>query len=57
MLDLYLLACSAGMGAAVLGFFGTHWTPGEKIDVKPLIAELRYWALLDPASCSKRRSD
>jgi hypothetical protein len=48
MLDLYLLACLAGVGAAVLGWFGTCWKPGEKIDVKPLIAELRYWFLLEP---------
>ena len=49
MLDLYLLACLAGAGAAVLGYIGAHWTPGEKISVKPLVAELRYWALLEAA--------
>jgi hypothetical protein len=48
MFTLYLLASLAGVGAAVLGLFGTHWTPGEKIDVKPLIAELRQWFLLQP---------
>jgi len=42
MLDLYLLSLLAGAMAAALDWFGACWKPGEKIDVKPLIAELRY---------------
>jgi hypothetical protein len=48
MLSLYLLALLAGAVATVLGFLGTHWKPGEKIDFAPVVAELRYWVLFEP---------
>jgi hypothetical protein len=45
MLDLYLLACLAGTVASCAWL--VRRVPEGKIDVKPLIAELRYWFLLE----------
>jgi hypothetical protein len=52
MLDLYLLACLAGTVASCAWL--VRRVPEGKIDVKPLIAELRYWFCLSSAGWNPR---
>jgi hypothetical protein len=41
MFDLYVLACAAGVGAAVLGGTLVFWQPGAGVDVRAVLAEMR----------------
>jgi len=63
MIDLYLLACLTGVGATVLGWFGTCWKAGEKrrdlrriSPIAPSIARPAVSRRSSPARTSKTPS-
>jgi hypothetical protein len=41
MFELYLLACLAGVGAAVLGGALVFWQPGSGINLRAVLADMR----------------
>jgi hypothetical protein len=40
MFDLYVLAGSAGVGAAVLGGAMVFWQPGEGVNLRAVLADM-----------------
>jgi hypothetical protein len=42
MVDLYVLACLAGVGAAVLGGALVFWQPGRGINLRAVLADMRH---------------
>jgi hypothetical protein len=49
MFDLYVLACLAGAGAAVLGGALVFWKPGKGITLRAVLADMRHCLTLgDP---------
>jgi hypothetical protein len=41
MFDLYVLACLAGVGAAVLGGTLVFWQPGVGVNLRAVLADMR----------------
>ena len=41
MFDLYVLACLAGVGAAVLGGTLVFWQPGAGVNLRAVLADMR----------------